>query len=295
MVDGQLGGPYSDGPPKPPPEAYVDALVSTALREDLGDVGDVTSLATISEDAHARAHLVARAEGRIAGLDFAAAAFETTDPNIQLERVRDDGQDVRVGDVVLELAGSAQGLLAAERVALNFAGHLSGVATATRAFVRAIGDHRTRVCCTRKTTPGLRVAEKYAVRAGGGINHRAGLHDAILIKDNHIANAGGVEAALGRARDHAVAGLSVEIEVDTLEQLDQALDAGVDAVLLDNMSPAQLAVAVERIDGRAIAEASGGVTLETIADIAASGVDVISVGWLTHSAPSLDLALDFLD
>jgi nicotinate-nucleotide pyrophosphorylase (carboxylating) len=215
------------------------------------------------------------------------------DPNLKVAVQKPDGSNVKLGDVVASIEGSARAIITAERVALNFLGHLSGIATATREIARAIEGTRARVCCTRKTTPGLRALEKYAVRAGGGMNHRFGLDDAVLIKDNHIAVAGGVRTAIERARARAGHMVKVEVEVDTLAQLEEALATGVEVVLLDNMTPAQLAEAVKLVAGRAITEASGRVTAATAPAIAAAGVDLISCGWITHSAPCLDLGLDF--
>jgi nicotinate-nucleotide pyrophosphorylase (carboxylating) len=264
-----------------------------ALAEDLGRAGDVTSAATVPEPTQARARMVARKGGVIAGLAFAEAAFRKMAPEIEIRGVVYDGAKVDTGQVLMQVAGPARPILGAERVALNFVGHLSGVATATAAFVERIAHTAARMTCTRKTTPGLRAPEKYAVRCGGGFNHRFGLDDAILIKDNHIAVAGGVRAALTRARDVAGHLVKIEIEVDTLEELREVLAAGgADVVLLDNMDLATLRRAVAITAGRLLTEASGGVTLDTVAAIAETGVDYISSGWMTHSAPQLDVALD---
>jgi nicotinate-nucleotide pyrophosphorylase (carboxylating) len=271
----------------------IDAAVTRALAEDLGRAGDVTSTATIPADAGARAVVVARAGGVIAGLPLAAAAFKKLAPEIAIAGHARDGANVAKQTVLLTVEGPARAVLAAERVALNLLGHFSGVATATHEFVRRVAGTRTRICCTRKTTPGLRALEKYAVRCGGGFNHRFGLDDAILIKDNHIAVAGGIRAALERAK--AVAGhlVKIEIEVDTLDQLREVVAVGLaDAVLLDNMDTATLRKAVAMVAGRFPLEASGGITLESIAEIAKTGVDYASSGWITHSAPNLDVALD---
>lgn len=283
----------------------VEPVVRAALLEDLGRLGDLTTQAVVPAATWARAGLVARQAGRIAGLPLAAAAFRTLDSRASLEVLVPDGRDAAAGEVVAMVDGPARALLSAERVALNFVGRLSGIATITRDLVAAVGSHSAKVVSTRKTTPGLRALELYAVRAGGGGNHRAGLDDAVLIKDNHVAIAGSVTEAIARAR--AVAGhmVKIEVEVDTLEQLREALAAGIDVVLLDNMPPATLAAAVEvtraaeRSSGgdanrprRVLLEASGGITAASIAAVAATGVDLISVGWLTHSAPSLDVALD---
>jgi nicotinate-nucleotide pyrophosphorylase (carboxylating) len=236
--------------------------------------------------------IVARQAGVIAGLDLAALAFELVDPRLAFGAVVTDGAPVKAGDVVALVSGPARGLLTGERVALNFLGRLSGIATATNAVVRAIAPHTTRVVCTRKTTPLLRSVEKYAVRAGGGSNHRFGLDDAVLIKDNHIAVAGGVTWAIQRARASIGHLVKIEVEVDTLAQLEEALAAGAEAVLLDNMSLADLRTAVALCKGRAVAEASGGINLTNAPDIAATGVDIISLGWLTHSVTVLDVGLD---
>jgi nicotinate-nucleotide pyrophosphorylase (carboxylating) len=271
----------------------IDAVVTRALAEDLGRAGDVTSIATIPESAQARAVVVAREAGVISGLPLAAAAFAKLAPETAISAERRDGASVAGKTTLMALEGPARAVLAAERVALNLLGHLSGVATATHEFVRRVEGTRTRICCTRKTTPGLRALEKYAVRCGGGFNHRFGLDDAILIKDNHIAVAGGIRAVLERAK--AVAGhlVKVEIEVDTLEQLETVLAVGLaDAVLLDNMSPATMTQAVAMVAGRMTIEASGGITHASAAAIAESGVDYLSSGAITHSSPNLDVGLD---
>ncbi|MFJ5487766.1 carboxylating nicotinate-nucleotide diphosphorylase [Hansschlegelia beijingensis] len=236
--------------------------------------------------------IAARQTGRLAGLQLAEAAFHALDPGISFKAKVEDGARLTAGEVIARIEGPARAVLSAERTALNFLGHLSGVATETARYADLIAHTRARICCTRKTTPGLRIFEKYAVRCGGGSNHRFGLDDAILIKDNHIAVAGGVEAALRGARSSAGHLVKIEIEVDTLEQLDRVIAEGADVVLLDNMPPAVLREAVERIGGRMLAEASGNVSLDTVVAIAESGVDLISVGRITHSAPTLDLGLD---
>jgi nicotinate-nucleotide pyrophosphorylase (carboxylating) len=271
----------------------IDAAVTRALNEDLGRAGDVTSIATIPEDKQARAVVVARAAGVISGLPLVAACFQKLAPAIEIAPHARDGANVAGKIALMTVTGPARAVLSAERVALNFLGHLSGVATATHELVRRIAGSRTRFCCTRKTTPGLRALEKYAVRCGGGFNHRFGLDDAILIKDNHIAVAGGIRPVLERAKAAAGHLVKVEIEVDTLEQLREVLDVGLaDAVLLDNMDPATMRKAVEMVGGKFQLEASGGITLETIAEVAKTGVDYASSGWVTHSAPNLDVALD---
>ena len=271
----------------------IDAAVLRALAEDLGRAGDVTSTATVPEGTHARAEVVARQAGTIAGLPLVDATLRKLDPTAVITPHHRDGDTVAARTRLLTIEGDARAVLAAERTALNFLGHLSGIATAAAAFVTLIAHTRARVCCTRKTTPGLRALQKYAVRCGGGFNHRFGLDDAILIKDNHIAVAGGVAAVLARAK--AVAGhrVKIEIEVDTLVQLREVLDAGgADVALLDNMSPADMRKAVELVAGRLVLEASGGITLATAAAIAETGVDYLSSGAITHSAPNLDVALD---
>jgi nicotinate-nucleotide pyrophosphorylase (carboxylating) len=270
----------------------IEASVRNALLEDLGRAGDITSDATVPDSLEAEAQFTAREPGVVAGLCFAELAFELLDPRIKLQIEKPDGSRVVPGDVIARLHGPAARLLTGERVALNFLGHLSGVATATARIADAIAHTKTRIVCTRKTTPGLRIAEKYAVRCGGGMNHRFGLDDAILIKDNHIALAGGVETALKRARAAAGHMVKIELEVDTLAQLEQALALGVDAVLLDNMSLDELRQAVAMVDGRALTEASGRINLQTAPGIAETGVDMMSAGWLTHSAAVLDIGLD---
>ena len=271
----------------------IEAAVTRALAEDLGRAGDVTSIATIPEDMSARAALVARKAGVIAGLPLAAATFQKLAPEIEITAHAIDGTSVATKTELMAIEGPARAVLAAERTALNFLGHLSGVATATHEFVRRVAGTQTRICCTRKTTPGLRALEKYAVRCGGGFNHRFGLDDAMLIKDNHIAVAGGIRAVLERARAAAGHLVKIEIEVDTLDQLHEVLAVGLaDAVLLDNMDVATLRKAVALVAGKFPLEASGGINLETIAEIAKTGVDYASSGWITHSAPNLDVALD---
>lgn len=279
-----------------PPEQSIDDAVAAALEEDLGRRGDITSAATLPPEHVASCAVQARQAGVIAGLACAASAFAQLSNDVLFEEVKPDGSSVQPGETVAVISGPLRSILTGERVALNFIGHLSGVATLTNAYVTAIRGTDAKICCTRKTTPGLRALEKYAVTCGGGVNHRFGLDDAILIKDNHIAGAGGIDQALANVRQLAGHMVKVEIEVDTLEQLKDVLNHdGVDAVLLDNMTPKQLKQAVEMIGGRLTSEASGGVTLSSVRAIAQSGVDLISVGALTHSAPSLDVGLDFLD
>ena len=271
----------------------VEDAVARALREDFGDAGDITTLATIAAADRSEAIIAARRDGVIAGIDAACAAFRHVDPAINISISKDDAATVEKGDPVLALEGPSRGILSGERVALNFLGHLSGVASATAALVNAVSGTQARISCTRKTTPGLRAFEKHAVRCGGGHNHRFGLYDAVMIKDNHIAAAGGIAKALHAARAGAGHMVKIEIEVDDLNQLREALDAGADVVLLDNMSIEDLNAAVALNNNHAVLEASGNVTLETVRAIAETGVDVISSGWITHSAPSLDLGLDF--
>jgi len=271
----------------------IDDAVRRALDEDLGRAGDITSNATIPEGARARAVMVARQSGVIAGLPLAAAAFRLLAPDVDVEPHVRDGASVTEGAPLLTLTGPARAILAGERVALNFVGRLSGIATMTADYVRHTEGSGLRICCTRKTTPGLRALEKYAVRCGGGFNHRFGLDDAILIKDNHIAVAGGVRPVLQRVCEHAGHLVTIEIEVYTLAQLREVIETGLaDVVLLDNMDIPELAEAVKIAAGRVVLEASGGVTEETIAAIARTGVDYASSGALTHSAPNFDVALD---
>jgi nicotinate-nucleotide pyrophosphorylase (carboxylating) len=271
----------------------LEPLVRAALLEDLGRAGDVTTDAVVPKQARAETVLVARQPGVVAGLDLAALAFRLVEPGIEVRIERPDGTRLQPGDRVATIEGPARGVLTAERVALNFLGHLSGVASATATLVEAVKGHKARICCTRKTMPGLRAVQKYAVRVGGGVNHRLGLDDAVLIKDNHVVAAGGVKPAILAARNAIGHLVKIEVEVDTLRQLEEALAVGVDAVLLDNMAPPTLAEAVRMIDGRAVSEASGRITPATAPAIAASGVDLISAGWLTHSATVLDIGLDW--
>ena len=270
----------------------IEPIVRAALLEDLGRAGDITSDAIVPAEAQVEAAIAARQPGIIAGLEAALLAFELAEPALRIERLRPDGARVARGDLVARIAGPARGVLAAERTALNLVSRMSGVATATRVLADAIAGSKAKIVCTRKTTPGLRTLEKEAVRLGGGANHRFGLDDAMLIKDNHLALAGGVRPALERARAHAGHLVKIELEVDTLDQLAEALAVGVDAVLLDNMSPPTLRRAVAMVEGRAITEASGRINPDTVAEVAATGVDLISSGWITHSAPILDLGLD---
>ncbi|HUI33998.1 MAG TPA: carboxylating nicotinate-nucleotide diphosphorylase [Stellaceae bacterium] len=270
----------------------AEPIVRAALAEDLGRAGDITTDAVVPADARIDAVIAARQPGVLAGLDAALIAFELLDPGLDLKRLCADGAHVERGQAVARITGLARPVLAAERTALNLLCRLSGVATATRSLADAIAGHKAKIVCTRKTTPGLRILEKEAVRLGGGANHRFGLDDAMLIKDNHVAMAGGVRPALRRAKAAAGHLVKIELEVDTLDQLAEALDEGIDAVLLDNMGPETLREAVAMVAGRAITEASGRITRETAPAIAATGVDLISSGWITHSAPILDLGLD---
>ena len=276
------------------PPLLVEEAARAALKEDLGRAGDITTIATIPEGATARAVLVARKPGVLAGLPLAEAAFRILDATIEIAAEKNDGDRLASGAVIARIGGPARPILSAERIALNFLSHLSGIATATATLADAVAHTGALICDTRKTTPGLRAFEKYAVRCGGGVNHRFGLDDAMLIKDNHIAVAGGVAAAIRHARAFAGHLVKIEVEIDDLDQIEEALSAGPDVIMLDNMEPAKLRRAVAMIAGRAITEASGNVTLETIRAIAETGVDRISSGWITHSAPALDVALDFV-
>ena len=266
--------------------------VRRALSEDLGRAGDITTDAVVSPEDTATAAIMTRAPGRIAGIDVAGYAFHCLDPHLAFEIRLHDGADAGTGDTLAVVHGAARPILSAERTALNFLAHLSGIATATREIVALVSAHPARVVCTRKTMPGLRALEKYAVRAGGGANHRFGLDDAVLIKDNHIVVAGGVAEAIRRVRRGIGHLVKIEVEVDTLEQLESALGERADAILLDNMPLEMLAEAVRMAKGKAVTEASGGITVKTVEAVAATGVDLISIGWITHSAPALDLTLD---
>ena len=280
------------------PDAFISPLaiedaVTRALDEDLGRAGDVTSIATIPAGTRGRAVMAARKAGTTAGLPVAAAVFRRLDPDVEITGHVGDGAAVAAKTALMTIAGDARALLAAERAAINFVGHLSGIATAAAEFVRLVAHTKARICCTRKTTPGLRALQKYAVRCGGAYNHRFGLDDAMLIKDNHIAVAGGVRPVLERAKAAAGHLVKIEIEVDTLDQLKTVLEVGLaDAVLLDNMDPATMRRAVEMVAGRLVIEASGGITHATAKAIAESGVDYLSSGAITHSSPSLDVGLD---
>ncbi len=278
---------------RPPPRLLIEPPVRAALEEDLGRAGDITSQLTIPQDQAAEARLVARKPGRVAGLVAAEIAFHLLDPGLRFETALPDGSAVAAGSLIATVTGPARAILTAERVALNFLGHLSGVATATAALVEAVKGTKARIVCTRKTLPNLRVLQKYAVRCGGGFNHRFGLDDAVLIKDNHIAAAGGIAPALKRVRDGLGHMVKVEIEVDRLGQLEEALALKADTVLLDNMSLDELRQAVAMAKGRAVLEASGNITRDSARAIAETGVDYISAGAITHSAANLDIGLDF--
>jgi nicotinate-nucleotide pyrophosphorylase (carboxylating) len=274
------------------PQIMIEPLVRAALLEDLGRAGDITTNAIVPADTQAVTVMAARQNGVVAGLDLAALAFRLIDPGIEFRVERPDGSRIAPGDVIATLRGTARGMLTAERTALNLLCHLSGIASATSSIVDAIRGHKAQIVCTRKTMPGMRNLQKYAVRVGGGGNHRFGLDDAVLIKDNHVALAGGVRPALERARAGTGHLVKIELEVDTLSQLEEALSVGVDAVLLDNMSPDMLREAVAMVGGRAITEASGRINPQTAPAVAATGVDLISIGWLTHSVTILDIGLD---
>lgn len=277
----------------PPTRALIEPFVRAALAEDLGRAGDITTDNTIPADKRARAAIVAREAGIVCGLVTAEPAFTLLDETVRLDVRAPDGSHVNKGDIIAEVEGPARALLTGERTALNFLGRLSGIAFATHAMVERVRGTRARIVDTRKTTPGLRTLEKYAVRCGGGFNHRFGLDDAILIKDNHIAAAGGIERAVTALRGRIGHMVKIEVEVDSLAQLETALSLRADTILLDNMKPDMLRRAVEISQGRAVLEASGGVTLETVRAIAETGVDYISAGAITHSVRNMDVALDF--
>lgn len=270
----------------------IKPLVAQALQEDLGKAGDITSKALIDPHQLAKGALIAKQDGVIAGLRCAELSFKLIEEGCAFSSHVSDGAFISAGTKLASIDGTARGLLAAERTALNFLGHLSGIATLTRQFVHAVAHTDARIRDTRKTTPGLRLLEKYAVHCGGGVNHRMGLYGAVLIKDNHLALAGRIGDVMEKLRTRIDPALAIEVEVDTLDQLDEALRAGVQTILLDNMSAAQMKIAVERTKGRAALEASGGITLENVRLVAETGVDFISCGALTHSAPSLDVSLE---
>ncbi len=274
------------------PDLIVEPIVRMALAEDLGRAGDITSAACVPAEARLTLAFVARKPGVLAGLACARLAIAALDPDARIDIVRRDGEALAAGDAIAVVEGGARALLAAERTALNLMGRLSGIATLTAAYVARVAGTKARIIDTRKTTPGLRALEKHAVRCGGGANHRFGLDDAILIKDNHVAACGGVAAALRRVRAHAGHMVRIEVEVDSLAQLREALEHGPDVIMLDNFTLSDLREAVAIAQGRVALEASGGVSLETVAEIARTGIDLISVGALTHSAPTLDIGLD---
>ncbi len=267
-------------------------IVRRALHEDLGQGYDITTDSLIPADHRGKAVMRTRQDGVLAGLEAAFAAFHMLDKTLKITAHAKDGENLAAGQDILSVEGLSRSILTGERTALNFMTHLSGIATQTRAYVEAVKGTKARITCTRKTLPGLRTLQKYAIRRGGGQNHRFGLGDAVLIKDNHIALAGGIDIALEAARKNAGHMLKIELEVDTLEQLEDALQYKFDVVLLDNMAPDMLRQAVTLVDGRILTEASGGVTLDTVRAIAETGVDMISVGALTHSVTALDIGLD---
>ena len=268
-------------------------IVDGAIAEDLGDVGDVTTEATVSEEATARGDLVTREAGVVAGLEVAAYVFERVDPGVIFQVQLTDGDHVEGGTVIATVSGKARPILTAERTALNLLGRMSGVATATARFVEAVEGTGARISDTRKTMPGLRVLDKYAVIAGGGVNHRRGLYDAVMTKDNHLVAGGSIADAVGAARKAVGSGIMVEVEVETLSQLKEVLTTDADRVLLDNMDPETLRKAVAMAGATIVTEASGGITLDNVRQIAETGVDIISIGWITHSPPQLDIGLDF--
>lgn len=276
----------------PLPQHVVEEAVRRALKEDLGDTGDITTNSCVPHNTITKAAIVSRKHGVLSGISLALGAFHLNGV-FRSEFKKTDTDSVAKGDIIAEIEGSARGILTAERVGLNFLGHLSGIATATAALVDAVKGTNASIVCTRKTTPGLRALEKYAVRCGGGRNHRFGLYDAVMIKDNHIAAVGGIKKAIEACRAAIGHTVKIEVEIDGLDQLDAALSGGADIIMLDNMSNDDMKKAVKQNNGQAVLEASGNVTVKTVRAIAETGVDVISSGWITHSAPSLDLGLDF--
>jgi nicotinate-nucleotide pyrophosphorylase (carboxylating) len=288
--EGGLSLPHTN----PPHHLLIEPIVRRALEEDLGRAGDLTTDLIIARGQKAHAVIAAREAGIVSGLVAAAVAFALADPGVRLTPQAPDGSEIAAGAVIARIEGSARAILTAERVAVNFMGHLSGVASATHELVTRIAGAHARIICTRKTIPGLRALQKYAVRCGGGLNHRFGLDDGVLVKDNHIAAAGSLDAAIKTLRGRLGPMVKIEVEVDRLDQLEIALALGMDAILLDNMSVENMKKAVAMAKGRAKLEASGGVTLSGVRAIAESGVDFISSGAITHSARSLDLGLDFL-
>jgi len=274
------------------PPFMVNDIVQLALREDLGRAGDITSQSLIPDDRMWRAKIVAREDCIVAGIDFAKSTFKLLNSDVEFKKSVSDGDVAIKGDVLANISGRAVSMLEAERTALNFMSHLSGIATLTNSYVKEIEPYEAKICCTRKTTPNLRIAEKYAVKVGGGVNHRFGLDDAVLIKDNHIAVVGGIKEAVILAKKSVGHMVKIEVEVDSIDQLKEIMDMDIDAVLLDNMSPVVLAQAVQLIAGKFIAEASGGVTFEALKSVAKTGVDIISVGALTKHFSKIDFALD---
>ncbi len=278
------------------PLQMIKHTIEEAFREDFGRAGDITTAAVIPESKITKVAMVTRQKGCLAGIEIAKQVFATMDTELEFKTHFNEGDMVNPNDVLLEVEGSAKSILMAERIALNFIGKMSGIASKTREMVDAVAEYKAKICSTRKTTPTLRIFEKYAVRAGGGSIHRLGLDDTILIKDNHIAMGGGIKQVLINAKKYVGHTTKIEIEVDTLEQLQEVLNIGIaDIVMLDNMSNAELKQAVAMVGGRMITEASGGVNINTVKDIAATGVDMISVGAITHSAPCLDIGLDFIE
>jgi nicotinate-nucleotide pyrophosphorylase (carboxylating) len=278
---------------RPPALLLIEPIIRRALEEDLGRAGDLTTDLLIPYEMDGGANIVSRATGTLCGLICAACAFRLLDGSIQMDAHASDSAPLSAGQSIAAVKGRVHALLGAERVALNFVGHLSGIATATRELVDAVEGTAARIVCTRKTTPGLRVLEKYAVRCGGGFNHRFGLDDAVLIKDNHIAAAGGLRPAVERVRQGVGHMVMVEVEVDTVDQLEEALALGVNTILLDNMTLDELKNAAGLAGGRARLEASGGITIQTVRAVAETGVDFISAGAITHSARNIDVGLDF--
>ncbi len=278
----------------PLPDVVLKSFVQQALLEDLGRRGDVTSAVAIPAGVQAELAVVSRENGVLAGMDLARLAFAETDSSIEFQALAADGADIRAGQMLAKVKGSAHALLTAERTALNYLTHLSGIASMTAAAVAEIKDYPTRITCSRKTIPGLRTLQKYAVRAGGGCNHRMGLDDAILIKDNHLVYSDGLKETVQRAKQLAGHLIPVEVEVDTLAQLEQVLAGGADLVLLDNMDNETLKQAVAMCRGRALCEASGGIKFNRLREVAAIGVDFIALGYLTHSSRALDIGLDFI-
>lgn len=272
---------------------HIEDIVRLALAEDVG-IGDITTFLVVDSEITARAEIMARQDMVVAGMEAARRTFEQVDDSIKFDRMVNDGDLIDSGAIMAGVSGPAGSILTAERVALNFLMRLSGVATLTARFVGMVRAHNVKIVDTRKTTPGMRALEKAAVRAGGGGNHRFGLFDGVLIKDNHIAAAGSITHAVTRAKAGAPHTIKIEVEVEDLEELEEAIEAGADAVLLDNMAPAEMRKAVAMAKGRVLLEASGGVTLDTVGQAAASGVDIISIGALTHSAPAVDISLNFL-